>query len=481
MSRSFEERVIKQRESLKGSTEKLLERVNNSPYGPKTKAILRETVQSEDPGFEGFGLWDCPAAIVEGKGAIVKDADGREYIDMVAGFSVSNVGLCHPKVVKAIQDQAEKLIHYFQFPSDQRAKLASRLKDVSPGDFEKKVMFTTTGSEINDVVLKLARWYTGGQFILTPYGDYHGITSGTMGVTGKGGMWAYYYPNLPTEGVAYFPYAYCYRCPYDREYPSCDMQCVKYLYHLFRSKESPYSDELKNVSNVAAMIVEPMQSSAGYIIPPDEYMAGLKEFCDEFGILFISDEIQAGLGRTGKMWGIDHSGVVPDIITTAKGLAGGVPISAAVGRKEIMDSWGSGSHVSTFGATPLACAAANAVLDIYKEEEIVKQTVEKGQHLAGMLKELKEKHPIIGQVQIRGLYTGIELVRDRQTKEPAVKEATYFRDRCVEKRIFFERGGYYYNRVQLIPPLVISKAQLEEAVRIFDETLTEVEDKFSIE
>ncbi len=480
MNKDFNERVVEQRKRLVGSTEALLERVEKSPYGPKTKAILREDVTSEDAGTIGFSLFDCPPAFVEGKGAIVKDADGKEYIDMLAGFGVSNVGLGHPRVVKAIKEQADKLIHYFEFPTDQRARLASRLKEIAPGKFEKKVLFATTGSEINDLVLKLARWYTGAQFILAPYGGYYGISSGTMGVTGKGGMWAYYYPNLPVTGVGNFPYAYCYRCALDMEYPSCKMQCVKYLYNLFRSKESPFAEPKKRICNVAAMIVEPMQSSAGYIIPPDEYMLALKKFCDEFRILFICDEIQAGMGRTGKMWGIDHSGVEPDIITTAKALADGVPIAAAIGRKEIMDSWGSGSHVSTFGACALASAAANAVLDVFAEENIVNQSLVKGKYFTAVLLDLQKKHPIIGQVQTKGLYTGIEFVRDRKTKESADVETSFITEECVKEGLLFEKGGYYYNRIQLIPPLIISKEQLDVATTIIDRVLTKTEKQFNI-
>ncbi len=479
--RAFEQRVTGQRNRLRVGPGQLLERVERSPYGPRSKEILRRHVTSESTGQVGFALFECPPVIVRGAGALVWDADGKEYVDMLAGFSVSNVGHCHPAVVAAVRDQAGRLLHYFDLPNEPRERLAGRLAALAPGDGPKRVVFGVTGADAVELAIRLARWYTGAPIILSAYGGYHGTTGGTMATTAKGGMWAYYYPVLPGDsGHAKIPFSYPYRCPVGASPENCAQACVEYTRRLLLGKESPFTEFRGHVSNVAAVLLEPYQASAGYIIPGDGYLRGIRDLCDEFGFLLIDDEIQAGMGRTGTMWACEHEGVVPDMIAVSKGLASGLPISALVTADEIAASWGPGAHVATFAATALACAAANATLDLYESEQLVRRAADIGGYFRQQLEELQQRHPILGWIDARGLFIGLEFVRDRRTKEPAADEAAWMLDFCVREGLLFEKGGYYYNRFQLIPSFVIEKDAIDRAVDILDRAMTMAEERSGI-
>jgi 4-aminobutyrate aminotransferase-like enzyme len=473
--RRFEVRIAAQRQAMRATEEELLARVERSPFGPKSKEVLRRHVQYESTGQVGFALFECPPAIVRGEGALVYDADDKEYVDMLAGFSVSNLGHGRPEVLAAIDEQSKQLVHYFDLPSDPRERLAERLAALAPGDARKRVVFGVTGAEAIELAIKAARWYTGAPTILSAYGGYHGTTGGTMATTAKGGMWGFFYPVGPHEaGHAKIPYSYPYRCPVGAAPEQCAEACVEFVARMLRGKETPFGDA-RHVSNVAAILLEPMQASAGYIIPGDGYLRGIRELGDEHGFLLIDDEIQAGLGRSGTLWACEHEGVVPDMVVTSKGLAGGLPISAVIAAEELLAAWGPGAHVATFAATPLAAAAANATLDVYVAEEIPARAARTGAYFAGRLAELQEKHPILGWVDARGLFIGLEFVRDRKTKEPASEEAKLMLDHCVRQGLLFERGGYFYNRFQLIPPLTIEKVLIDRAVDILDGAMTEAE------
>jgi 4-aminobutyrate aminotransferase len=479
--RAFELRMTSQRDRLRVSPEQLLQRVERSPYGPQSKEILRQHVANESTGQVGFALFDCPPVIVRGSGAQVWDADGKEYVDMLAGFSVSNVGHCHPAIVAAISDQASKLMHYFDLPNEPRERLAGRLAALAPGDDGKRVVFGVTGADAVELAIRLARWYTGAPIILSAYGGYHGTTGGTMATTAKGGMWAYYYPVLPGDsGHAKIPFSYPYRCPVGASPENCAEACIEYTRRLLLGKESPFTEFRGHVSNVAAVLLEPCQASAGYIIPGDGYLRGIRDLCNEFGFLLIDDEIQAGMGRTGTMWACEHEGVVPDMIATSKGLASGLPISALITSDEIAASWGPGAHVATFAATALASAAANATLDLYESEQLVRRAADIGDYFRQRLEELQERHPILGWIDARGLFIGLEFVRSRVTKEPAAEEAAWMLDFCVREGLLFEKGGYYYNRFQLIPSLVIEKDAIDRAVDVLDRAMTMAEQRSGI-
>ncbi|MFN2629446.1 MAG: aspartate aminotransferase family protein [Gaiellaceae bacterium] len=474
-ARSFEERIVNQRTAMRASPESLLERVERSPFGPKSKEILRRQVAYESTGQVGFGLFECPPAIVRGEGALVYDADGKEYVDMLGGFSVSNLGHRHPAVLESIRVQSEQLIHYFDLPSEPRERLAERLVALAPGDDPKRVVFGVTGADAIELAIKAARWYTGAPTILSAYGGYHGTTGGTMATTAKGGMWGFFYPVGPHEsGHAKIPYSYPYRCPVGVDPEHCAEACVEFVARMLRGKETPFGDA-RAISNVAAVLLEPMQASAGYIIPGDGYLGGMRELCDEHGFLLIDDEIQAGLGRSGTLWACDHDGVDPDMVVTSKGLASGLPISAVVARAELLAAWGPGAHVATFAATPLAAAAANATLDVYAGEDIVGRAAATGAYFKERLLELQERHPILGWVDAKGLFVGLEFVLDRATKEPAAQESKLMLDYCVENGLLFERGGYLYNRFQLIPPLTIERDEIDRAMEILHGAMTVAE------
>ena len=479
--RDFEHRLLQQRKRMHVDARELRRRVEAAPFGPKSKSILRSHVAHESTGQVGFALFECPPAIVKGEGSYVWDADGRRYVDMLAGFSVNNLGHGHPDVLAAIARQSQQLLHYFDLPNAPREKLAARLCALAPGDHKKRVVFGVTGADAVDQAIKLARWYTGSPLIISAYGGYHGTTTGTMATTAKGGMWAYFYPVGPADnGQQKIPYSYPYRCPVGADADHCAEACLEFTRRMLRGKESPLGQHLGQISNVAAILVEPMQASAGYIIPGDGYLRGLSEICDEFGFLLIDDEIQAGMGRTGRLWGIDHEGVIPDMMTVSKGLGSGLPVSAVITSDEIASSWGPGAHVATFAATPLAAAAANATLDVYRRDHVVEQAEKSGQYLKNRLQELQARHPILGWIDSKGLFTGLEFVRDRRTKEPAVAESKWMLDFCVAEGLLFERGGYYHNRFQLIPALTIQTGQLDEALDILDRAMSGAEEAFGV-
>ena len=350
-----------------------------------------------------------------------------------------------------------------------------------PGSFEKKVFYGVTGGEAVEIATKLARWYTGKPFILTHFGDFHGRTTGAMALTSKAFMLAYNWPvPAADQAVIRLPFAYCYRCPYDKTYPDCKLYCAEQVERLFENKEAPLRNPKANITNVAAFLIEPFQASAGYIIPPFEYLTRLAEIAAAYEVLFISDEVQAGMGRTGRMWAIEHAGVEPDLMTMAKSLSNGLPISMVTGRAEIMDSMGPGGHSTTYAGYPAAAAGANKVLDIYERDHIVDGAAEKGAHFLAALRALQEVHPSIGDVQGVGLFLALELVRDRLTKEPADKETAWLHQECVNQGLIFIASGYFSNRVCLAPPLVITESEIQRAVQVLDRVIGQMETKFAI-
>ena len=480
-SLAFEERILAERARLRSSSDQLAARVEASFLGPRSKAIMKEIMAAESNGHLYFGLFHCPPVVERARGARVWDADGKEYIDFHSGFSVNILGHCHPEVNEAIKAQLDELQQFAELPCRVRAEFSTKILQLLPWDYPKKCQLTVTGGEAVEVAMKLCRWYTGKPIILTQYGDYHGRTAGAMALTSKSGMFAYHYPVLPADsGVLRFPFAYCYRCPYGHEYPACDLWCVKALEALFESKETWLNNPAANITNVAAMIVEPFQSSAGYIIPPVEYHQGLKALCDRYGILFVSDEVQSGMGRSGKTWAIEHSGVVPDLITAGKSLSNGLPISATMGRREILDSWGPGAHCTTFCGYPVACAGGVKVVEIIQRDRIPEQAAAKGEVLAAGLADLMDRHPLIGHFDCKGLYAGLELVRDRRTKEPAKEETAFVSAAGLKNGLIFISSGYYSNRLGLAPPLVISADEIRAGLAILDDVLGQAEKRFRI-
>jgi len=351
----FNGRFEEQRERLRLAPEEIERRVTSAPFGEKAKSWVYRWLEVESYGQVGLALFNLPPIVERAENDILVDVDGKEYVDLLAGFSVSALGECNREITEVIQKQAAKLVHYFDLPHPERIKLAERLVEIVPiKGGRARVAFGVTGADAVELAIRAARYYTGRPFILTAFGDYHGVTYGTMSLTGKGGMWAYFYPVPPLDtAVGYFPYPYPYQSPFgrppagktDEEY--CLERLEEYLEYYFCSKESPYREVKNDITNIAAFLVEPFQSSAGYILPSPGYLKLLRRLADKYGILLIVDEIQTGLGRTGKLWAAEWEGVEVDMLLTSKALGGGLPLSAVVARAEILEAWGPGAHVST--------------------------------------------------------------------------------------------------------------------------------------
>jgi len=392
---------------------------------------------------------------------MVQDPDGNRFLDFAAGIAVVATGHCHPKVVKAIQDQAAKLIHMSgtDFYYQNMVQLAEKLASLIPGQGPRRVYFGNSGTEAVEAALKLARYHTGrGQFIAF-VGAFHGRTMGSLALTGsKSVQKKGFFPVMP--GVHHVPYAYCYRCAYGKTPDSCAVECVKAIEtELFRTTLP--------AEEVAAIFVETIQGEGGYVVPPRKFFDELRRLADKHGILLIADEVQSGMGRTGKMFASEHFGLEPDVIALAKGIASGMPLGATVARAELM-TWKPGAHASTFGGNPVAVAASLATIELL-EQGLIDNAAHVGAHLMARLHDLPQRFPIVGDVRGLGLMIGIELVRDQVTKE----RAGGLRDKLVQ--MCFERGllllGAGPNTIRLCPPLVITTDQADFAAETIEECL----------
>ena len=479
--RPFEERVLEERALLRGDVAALRERVERHARGPRSREILLATLDSEAAGHLPWVSFLCPPVIERGEGAILWDVDGNEYVDCQAGLAVCVVGHGNPEVAAAIESQLRQVAQYAELPLQVRTRLSARMAKTFPGGEPAKVFHAVTGGEGVEIAMKLARWYTGKPLLLTQYGDYHGRTGGAMGLSSKAFMVAYQWP-VPAmdQAVHRFPFAYCYRCPYDRTYPECDIHCVTVLERQFESKEAPFRNPRNGISNVAAMIVEPFQSSAGYIIPPPEYHQRLAALADAYEFIFAVDEIQTGMGRTGKMWAIEHADAQPDLIVSGKAISNGLPVSLVIGKSELLDSYGPGGHSTTFAGYAAAAAGGNAVLDIFERDHLIDGVVERGQYFLDGLKALQAEHVSIGDVQGKGLYLAIELVTDREAKTPSQPAASWAHQELVNEGVICMTSGYLGNRLMFAPPLVITRAEIDRALGALDRVIGRAEAKFEI-
>jgi len=408
-----------------------------------------------------------PGFIAKAHGAIMVDVDGRELIDFAGGIGVNNVGHSHPKVVAAIQEQAENFIHtcFHVAPYEAYIELAARLNELSPGDFDKRTMFANTGAEAVENAVKIARYFTKRPAVIAFDNAFHGRTLLTMTLTSKVKPYKLGFGPFAPETYR-VPSAYCYRCPFGTKYPECKVACADYLEEFF----------IGNVAaeQTAAIIVEPIQGEGGFVTPPQEYFEKLRNICDKYGIVLIIDEIQSGMGRTGKLFAIDHWGVKPDIVTTAKSLAGGMPLSAITGRADIMNAPHPGGLGGTYGGNPLSCSAALAVLEIFLKDGLLKRAEELGERLQKRFIAMQEKYAIIGEVRGKGPMLALELVRDRETREPAADEAKKLTKLCYDKGLVILSCGSHGNVVRFLMPLVITDDQLERGLAILEESLREV-------
>ena len=435
----------------------MLPKLITSLPGPKAKAIIDRDDQVISPSYTR----SYPLVAERGEGAIVEDPDGNRFLDFAAGIAVVATGHCHPQVVKAIQDQAAKLIHMSatDFYYDNMVVLAEKLTSLVPGQGHRRVSFGNSGTEAIEAALKLARYHTGRGRFVAFLGAFHGRTMGSLALTAsKNVQQKGFFPVMP--GVHHMPYAYCYRCAYGKEPDSCAVECVQAIEtELFRTNVP--------AQEVAAILVEPIQGEGGYVVPPRKFFDELRTLADKHGILIVADEVQSGMGRTGKMFASQHFGLDPDILALAKGIASGMPLGAMVARSELL-TWTPGAHASTFGGNPVSVAAALATIELL-EQELVDNASFIGAHLMVRLRDLPQRFPIVGDVRGLGLMIGIELVRDQVTKE----RAGDLRDKVVQ--MCFERGllvlGAGPNTIRLCPPLVITKDQADFAAQTIEECL----------
>lgn len=399
------------------------------------------------------------AYIESASGAVLKDVSGREYIDFGGGIGVMNIGHSHPKVVAAIKNQAEKLTHtcFMVLPYEPLVRLAERLCAVVQVVGPKKALFVNSGAEAVENAVKIARYYTKKPGIVAFDNCYHGRTLLTMSMTSKVRPYKFGFGPFAPE-IYRMPYAYCYRCPFGMKYPGCDTHCADHLKTFFINQSA--------AENIAALVVEPIQGEGGFMTPPAEYFPKLLEICRNHGVLFVADEIQSGMGRTGKMFAMEHWNVQVDMVTVAKSLAAGMPLSAVVGKSEIMDAVHASGLGGTYSGNPVSCSAALAVMDVFEQEDILNRAVALGHKVRAQFDALQGEFEIIGDVRGKGPMLALELVKDRETKEPAPDETKTLARFCFDKGLILLSCGTFGNVIRTLMPLVITDDQLYRGLSI---------------
>ena len=426
--------------------------------GPKAKALIERDAKYVSPSYTR----DYPFVIARGEGAVVEDVDGNRFLDCAAGIAVNSTGVSHPDVVRAITEQAQKFIHMSgtDFYYEPQVRLAEELARLVPIEGDVRSFFGNSGTEATEAALKLARYHTKRYGIIAFLGAFHGRSMGSLSLTAsKVTQRRGFGPMLP--GVFHAPFPDPYR--FDGSADACAAAALSFIteqifVHLIAPEE------------VAAIVVEPIQGEGGYVVPPRAFLQGLRDLASRHGIVLVADEVQSGMGRTGKMFALQHFGVSADAVNIAKGIASGLPLGVTCARASLM-TWPPGAHASTFGGNPVACAAAIATIKLLKEQLIANAAAVGGKLIDG-LRALQDKHPLIGDVRGMGMMIGVEFVRDRKTKERAVDE----RNALVQA--MFRRGililGAGKNAIRLAPPLVLTAAQADTVLRVFDEALAEV-------
>ncbi len=395
-------------------------------------------------------------------GAIISDVAGRELIDFAGGIGVVNAGHCNPRVVAAIKDQAGKFLHtcFHVVMYESYLRVAQKLCEAAPGDFPKKAVLTNSGAEAVENAVKVARHATGRQGVIVFENGFHGRTLLTMSMTSKVKPYKFGFGPFAPE-IYRMPYAYCYRCPIGLERSTCGAACADLLKDFFISYAAAES--------IAAVVIEPVQGEGGFVSPPSEYFAKLAAICKENGIVFVADEVQTGFGRTGKMFAMEHHGVTPDLTCTAKSLAAGLPLSAVVGRADLMDAPQVGGLGGTYGGNPLACRAALAVFESFEQDGILEKAQRLGETVRARFLAWQEKFPIIGEVRGIGPMLAIELVEDRVSKKPAATQTKALAKFCVDRGLIILTCGNYGNVIRILMPLVITGEQLEKGLTIMEQ------------
>jgi diaminobutyrate-2-oxoglutarate transaminase len=432
--------------------------------GPRSREMLAE--QEELESSARSYPRSVPVAIEQGRGATIRDVDGNTFIDFFAGAGVLNVGHGHPAVLEAAAEQQEKLVHALDFPTTPKLRLMRRLKGLLPGRLRESARFHfggPTGSDAVEAALKLTRAHTGREAVIAFQGSYHGMTADALSVTSDVG-----YGGRVSTPVHFMPYPYCYRCPLGLKPDSCELACA----HLLDSSlEDPHS----GIPKPAAVLVEPIQGEGGTIVPPDGYLTELRRITRRHDVPLICDEIQTGFARTGTMFAVEHDGITPDVITLSKALGGiGYPISC-IAYDSKLDTWTQGAHIGTFRGHQVAMAAGFAAIEFMQEVDLPAHAARLGELTLELLRTAQDTLPSVGDVRGRGLMVGIELVKDRDTKEPWPEMAARIRGECFRKGMIIEVGGHFGNVARFLPPLVISRKLLLTGIEIFVESVREAE------
>jgi 4-aminobutyrate aminotransferase len=430
------------------------------PPGPRARAV----VERDEAWASNAYIKEYPLVVARGEGMMVEDVDGNRFLDFMAGIAVAATGYSHPKVVAAVKDAADRFMHICgsDFYYEGMAALCERLARVAPGPSKKRVFLTNSGAEATEGAIKLARYATRRTAIIAFRGAFHGRTTGAVSLTSsKARQHAGFGPLLPD--VHHVPYAYRYRCPWCADRPACTRACLGALEDdLFARHLDPH--------DVAAIFVEPVQGEGGYVVPPPGWLGDLRALCNKYGILLVADEVQSGVGRTGRMWACDHEGVEPDILLTAKGLGSGMPIGAMVA-KESISTWESGSHGSTFGGNPVCCAAAIATLDLV-EGGLMANAAAMGERLKAGMCRLAERHACIGDVRGLGLMVGVEFVQDRATRGPAPALVHDLVQNAFRRGLLLLGAGK--SSLRLAPPLIVDAEDVDIALEMIGTGLGEL-------
>jgi 4-aminobutyrate aminotransferase len=440
--------------------EKKLPQLITKLPGPRAREIVERDHKVISPSYTR----DYPLVAKAGRGATIEDVDGNVFLDFAAGIAVVATGHCHPHVVAAIQRQSSELIHMsstdFYYPG--MVDLAEKLASIAPGRGPKRVYFGNSGTEAIEAAMKLARYHTRRDKFIAFYGCFHGRTIGSLSLTASKAIQRKLFGPL-LAGVFHTPYPNTYRGGYGVRPEHASADALAQLEQMFKSIVDP--------GEIAAIFVEPIQGEGGYVAAPAEFLQGLERLCRNHGIMLVADEVQSGMGRTGKWWGVDHAGIEPDMICVAKGIASGMPLGALITKAEVMD-WKPGAHASTFGGNPVAVAAALATLELL-ERQFIANAARMGDFIFHQLLDWRERHKTVGDVRGKGLMIGIEFVRNQKTKEKAPE----LRDRIID--LAFEKGllllGAGENSIRLAPPLIIDEEQAEFAVRTLDACVTAAE------
>ena len=437
--------------------------LRTSVPGPKSCALGERREAAVPRGVSQA----TPIFVVRAQDAWLEDVDGNRYLDFAGGIGCLNVGHHNQAVTSAIELQLQNFLHTCVqvTPYENYIHLAERMNEITPGEFPKKTFFLNSGAEAVENAIKIARAHTGRSGVIAFEDAFHGRTMMALALTSKTHPYKAGFAPFPGE-VYRIPYAYCYRCSYSLKYPSCDVFCARHLEDTFRRVVAS--------EDVAAVIAEPVLGEGGFIAPPPEFFRIVIEICRKHGVLFIADEVQSGFGRTGRMFASEYYGIEPDILVTAKSLGGGVPLAAVTGRSEIMDAPGVGGLGGTFAGNPLSCAAANAVLDVFEDGDLLSRANSIGDRFQKRAQEWKTRFEIIGEVRGLGAMRAIELVKSRETREPAPDETKRISQHCYEHGLITITAGTYGNVIRLLVPLVVTDEQMDEGLDVLESALAAV-------